>query len=175
MAEPGQAPPHELVTLYLQGRDVPCPACGYNRRNGTTTACPECATPIDIGPTISAGAQLNAPRTARLAWILLAATAPEVIALLISAGHTVFLLVSGNAVTTPTQWIWVGFQAVIIVILLITARSCIALLARLRRQTRTPPEHGRHLYRIALLLALASIPTSLLGIASYTLYFMGFW
>lgn len=34
--------PDALATLYLSGRDVPCPGCGYNRRTGTSARCPEC-------------------------------------------------------------------------------------------------------------------------------------
>lgn len=43
-----QATPDELATLYLRGRDVSCPGCGYNRRNGITAACPECDHSIDF-------------------------------------------------------------------------------------------------------------------------------
>lgn len=32
----------DLLRTYLQDRDVPCPACGYNVRNLTATRCPEC-------------------------------------------------------------------------------------------------------------------------------------
>lgn len=34
--------------MYLQGRDVPCPACGYNRRDGASATCPECRHNISI-------------------------------------------------------------------------------------------------------------------------------
>lgn len=39
------ATPDELAALFLRGRDVPCPGCGYNRRDGTASACPECGKP----------------------------------------------------------------------------------------------------------------------------------
>lgn len=45
MTEPGPthpATPDELAAVYLRARDIPCPGCGYNRRDGTTAACPEC-------------------------------------------------------------------------------------------------------------------------------------
>ena len=38
----------ELAALYLQGRDTPCPNCTYNRRDGTTSTCPECGSPLSI-------------------------------------------------------------------------------------------------------------------------------
>jgi hypothetical protein len=50
MAEPGQAPPQDIIALYLQGRDVPCPACGYNRRDDTTPPCPECGHHLRLQP-----------------------------------------------------------------------------------------------------------------------------
>lgn len=33
---------NELAELFLRGRDVDCPSCGYNRRDGKTSTCPEC-------------------------------------------------------------------------------------------------------------------------------------
>ncbi|MEM9373862.1 MAG: hypothetical protein AAGA55_09475 [Planctomycetota bacterium] len=33
---------------YLNGRDVPCPGCGYNLRGLRDTACPECDEPLSI-------------------------------------------------------------------------------------------------------------------------------
>jgi hypothetical protein len=36
----------ELAALYLRDRDTPCPSCNYNRRDGTTSTCPECATEL---------------------------------------------------------------------------------------------------------------------------------
>lgn len=50
MAEPGQAPPQDIIALYLQGRDVPCPACGYNRRDDTAPPCPECGHHLRLQP-----------------------------------------------------------------------------------------------------------------------------
>lgn len=38
----------ELAVVYLQGRDVPCPSCGYNRRDGTSPICPECGDQLSI-------------------------------------------------------------------------------------------------------------------------------
>lgn len=43
-----QATPDELATIYLRARDVSCPGCGYNRRDGQTTICPECDVYIRI-------------------------------------------------------------------------------------------------------------------------------
>lgn len=42
------ATPDELAALFLRGRDVPCPGCGYNRRDGTTAACPECTAEVAL-------------------------------------------------------------------------------------------------------------------------------
>lgn len=50
MAQPGQPTPQEIITLYLQGRDVPCPACGYNRRDDTAPPCPECGHHLRLQP-----------------------------------------------------------------------------------------------------------------------------
>lgn len=43
------ATPDELAALYLRDRDIDCPACGYNRRDGAAAACPECDHPLMLG------------------------------------------------------------------------------------------------------------------------------
>lgn len=43
------ATPTELAELYLRARDVPCLKCGYNRRDGTAAACPECGHHLRLG------------------------------------------------------------------------------------------------------------------------------
>jgi len=40
----------ELARLYLAGRDVPCPKCGYNRRDSDQATCPECAHALTLAP-----------------------------------------------------------------------------------------------------------------------------
>ncbi|MFT5423172.1 MAG: hypothetical protein ACI89L_000946 [Phycisphaerales bacterium] len=47
-AHPEPATADELAAFYLRGRDVPCHECGYNRRDGTGAACPECGVAIEI-------------------------------------------------------------------------------------------------------------------------------
>lgn len=71
MAEPGQAPPQDIIALYLQGRDVPCPACNYNRRDDTTPACPECGHHLRLQPVARNPLLLNARACYWLAGILI--------------------------------------------------------------------------------------------------------
>jgi hypothetical protein len=37
-----------LRRAFLAGRDVPCPACGYNLRNADVARCPECGGPLEL-------------------------------------------------------------------------------------------------------------------------------
>jgi hypothetical protein len=46
--QPTPATPDELATLFLRARDIPCPKCSYNRRDGNTSACPECGAPLSL-------------------------------------------------------------------------------------------------------------------------------
>lgn len=71
MAQPGQPTPQEIITLYLQGRDVPCPACTYNRRDDTTPACPECGHHLRLQPVARNPLLLNARACYWLAGILI--------------------------------------------------------------------------------------------------------
>ena len=50
----------ETAILYLRARDVPCPECGYNRRDGTEARCPECKHVLTLSPTGSADRALAA-------------------------------------------------------------------------------------------------------------------
>lgn len=38
----------ELAAAYLKSRDIPCPHCAYNRRDGMSAACPECGHDLAI-------------------------------------------------------------------------------------------------------------------------------
>ena len=62
--------PDELLRLFAQGRDLPCPSCGYNLRNTTSTRCPECGTTLKL--------DVNARRIKLGAsfWAILAAAGP---------------------------------------------------------------------------------------------------
>jgi hypothetical protein len=68
-----QHQPHDaeaLLRQFVEGRDVPCPSCGYNLRNTTSTRCPECGTTLTLN--------VNA-RRAKLGaafWAILAAAGP---------------------------------------------------------------------------------------------------
>ena len=43
-----------MLRLYLAGRDAPCPACGYNLRDGGGTECPECGAALGLEATLGA-------------------------------------------------------------------------------------------------------------------------
>tara|TARA_R110002072_G_scaffold42064_2_gene117371 strand:+ start:29759 stop:30277 length:519 start_codon:yes stop_codon:yes gene_type:complete len=71
-----QASDDELAAIYLRDRDVPCPSCDYNRRDGQSSTCPECGSALTlIG--IDAAQVSNFTKLARSVlfylWILAAA------------------------------------------------------------------------------------------------------
>ena len=39
----------DALRLFLRGRDVRCPHCGYNLRGVATERCPECGAPLVLG------------------------------------------------------------------------------------------------------------------------------
>ena len=47
------------VVSFLAGRDIPCPACGYNLRGVTQEACPECAMPLTMADLRGKGAVMK--------------------------------------------------------------------------------------------------------------------
>lgn len=87
MAQPGQPTPQEIITLYLQGRDVPCPACGYNRRDDTAPPCPECGHHLRLQPM-----PRNPLDTASLAYTLHAVSIAIAASAAITCGTIIYLL-----------------------------------------------------------------------------------
>lgn len=92
MNDPGQATPDELAALYLRGRDVPCPGCGYNRRDGTAAACPECGAGLSVGGAVTErGMTMNPPRATAVVMILLTLS--------------VFLMINFGLATAWAWWV----------------------------------------------------------------------
>ena len=44
----GVASEQEMLRLYLENRDVPCPACGYNIKQLQSSTCPECGRELKL-------------------------------------------------------------------------------------------------------------------------------
>lgn len=62
-------PDDDLARAYLHARDVRCPGCRYNRRDGTGAVCPECGWALTLGP-VSRGTAAAA--TAAAVWLFVA-------------------------------------------------------------------------------------------------------
>jgi hypothetical protein len=75
----------ELATLYLRARDTPCPKCDYNRRDGTTAACPECGTDIIASMESLPYALVLGPK--RLRFIAISTAAIAIVTGLVNAGE----------------------------------------------------------------------------------------
>jgi hypothetical protein len=72
----GPATQDEVAALYLRARDVPCPACRYNRRDGVAAACPECG--VRYNPIAQASQQMNkhlARKVLICTWVIVACSA----------------------------------------------------------------------------------------------------
>ena len=93
----------ELVGLYLKGRDVDCPSCGYNRRDGKVSFCPECGCAIALEP-YDVDNPLDAQRVIRLGLFFLALyNAGYVIA---NTASLISILIDGGIPTTLVWGIW---------------------------------------------------------------------
>ncbi len=97
--QPTPATPDELAAIFLRARDVPCPACGYNRRDGTTAVCPECDRFLklmppshDVAPAVGVTAITMAVIIALAALALGIASAP--LAMAYSSGWPEFVSLS---------------------------------------------------------------------------------
>ncbi len=97
-----QATPDELATLYLRGRDVPCPGCGYNRRDGVTMGCPECSHALALKPEAPYRLEIK-PRFARFFLVSIMVFSASFLC------YSAFLIVKNPSTafpTRPTYWIW---------------------------------------------------------------------
>jgi hypothetical protein len=109
MAEPGPAQPatpDELAAFYLRARDVPCPGCNYNRRDGTAAECPECQTLIRLADNCADNwLSLSKRRSIFVGWIMLA------LCIAYWVGHCVSVWEVTQIISVDirpwTQWWWI--------------------------------------------------------------------
>lgn len=110
----------QLAALYLRGRDTPCPSCNYNRRDGTTSRCPECGTAFVLTEAI---ASTNANYQTLSTAILLFTT---LIALAQAAHHFTYIALvyfSWGSLWSPGIRLWSLVSTIGVVTWLITALS----------------------------------------------------
>ncbi len=93
----------ELADLYLRGRDINCPSCGYNRRDGKDSSCPECGCVIAL-QAFDRNKPLDPQRLIRLGLLFIALyTAGSVIA---NTASLVTVLVNGTIPATLIAGAW---------------------------------------------------------------------
>lgn len=165
-----QAPatPDELAALYLRGRDVPCPGCGYNRRDGTAAACPECRADLGLAtpdPVVRVVLRRR-PAVAILVIISLGA----LLGLFSYGGGTLTLAQSlVSQALAPTTglivllavYFWGGFGCAFACYL------CVRLLHNLWRRNITAERNGRTLIAVAAWLTAAFLPEVIYGLIPY--------
>lgn len=86
-SQPTPATPDELAAIYLRARDVPCPNCNYNRRDGTAAACPECTHAFQVSDLLPAAGSHFRRNLRRLCLLIL-------ITQIIAVGSAIFTFVS---------------------------------------------------------------------------------
>ena len=94
-----QATDDQLAALYLRSRDTPCPNCNYNRRDSTSSTCPECNHSFTL---VSIGS-LELTRYIRLAKTILLITGFYALTVLIQNMMQINLIIriaNGSASTT---------------------------------------------------------------------------
>lgn len=138
MSEP-PATPDELAATYLRARDVPCPGCGYNRRDGATAACPECGRFIRIAPEGSGVDE----RTGRIA---------SVVSVIIACGAA---LACGAAAMIIAQYR--PDTSDLVATTLLFATVCTAIVAMNRAVCARLPDGQRYLRQFIATLGIAAL------------------
>ncbi|MEZ6317371.1 MAG: hypothetical protein R3B49_01265 [Phycisphaerales bacterium] len=133
---PPTPPPHrddDLARLYLAGRDVPCPKCKYNRRDGDRARCPECGHALTLAPgtTTTYAAARTAARWLFICMIVFGALGGTYV------GFAVLQMV-GYGLNVPTLVIVVVLAAGFLVPLGMGIGGLRALIRPLRQGNATP-------------------------------------
>ncbi len=154
MPAPTPATPDQLAALYLRDRDTPCPACGYNRRDATTAACPECQTPLRLGDTTFALTTRTAHTLRRVAMVSLIVAS----ALTITSARGAYLTAQRWLTDSTSTFFakpWFVYAGTLISI--VTLAAWITLAATSLRALRTPPEAGPDRPARALITGYAAL------------------
>lgn len=140
----------ELAALYLRDRDTPCPECGYNRRDGSTAACPECGTVFELAPARGRIVPLTRKGAAGLAWMTLVISALQLVP---TALYAVATLRSQYATAPFYTWIpTIAYAGLNIGTLVLS----LGFLLRLRRQRDNTRVRLWNLVTALILLAVGS-------------------
>lgn len=165
MTEPGPtqpATPDEIATLYLRARDTPCPGCGYNRRDGTTAACPECHAAVHLSDnSADRWLSLSKRRSKVIAWSLLLFC----IIYWVAYAASIWEIIQIIAVDMRSWNFWwyilhIAVYAPFVVCLPLAAWQLICLI-RSRSDAHIPSEHGILLHRACRWCIIAFIPWTL--------------
>lgn len=156
--EPTHATPDELAAIYLRARDVPCPGCGYNRRDGVAAACPECSAPLYFM------SQQRLLRTKHRVW---------------AAVLTIMFVASSSAmsgyfiVTSFTESYNSVFmrRTTFAVLSISVGMNLLALRALFALRREHPSQPGLPLFRLLIAITIAgTLPTMLLNALIYLPY-----
>lgn len=128
----------ELAALYLRGRDVACPGCGYNRRDAVSSVCPECNAVLALDVAQKQIVPMTRRVARRLAWLLIAATVLGTFGMLFNVGWALWTTGAVVLRIMPMQF-WVG-QGLYLVPLILACGFAVKFLLDLRSS-----ENGRQL------------------------------
>jgi len=173
MTDPGPsqpASPDELAAVYLRGRDVPCAACGYNRRDGTTAACPECGDVLDLSPgRVPTGATINRRRANVMGVVLTAASCLAAV----KYAHLTWLFQEGvfdrlanSGTPSRSAFTYLVFSVLGLTGSLPAIYYSIRMCKWRRRRNQSSTTSGRYLVRAVLWLIIPTLPFEM-----YRIYF----
>ena len=140
----------ELAALFLCGRDSPCPSCNYNRRDGTTSTCPECGEQLRLIGVDKAGRSREYAIVKALLLVLLVFVVIELFQSSLTLGSWIYMIINTGMGILPS-----GFL-IAQIIMVITWTALLVFIIRRRRALRnnTPISIKKFIAPIAILLGV---------------------
>ena len=145
-----QATNDELAALYLRDRDTPCPSCNYNRRDGTTSTCPECGEQLRLIGVNKTGRSREYEILKALLLVLLIFVIIELFQNSLTLARWLYITIGSGIGALPPRYL------VIKTIIVITWMTLLIFVIRRRRALRNdvPTSTKRVIVPIVVLLGI---------------------
>ncbi|MBL4590682.1 MAG: hypothetical protein JKY96_01855 [Phycisphaerales bacterium] len=165
--EPTNQPTNDeaLVVLYLKGRDVPCPSCGYNRRGGASATCPECSEIIKLMSTGSSILAMYRSRALTMTHLLMICITADLLLDLLLLSYYLYYVISTPASGMNTYLAWSATMV-------ITGLVVLALINRRRKFIKADTPMTKLRFALPIIIPIGILYTLKTGFYIVSIFFL---